>query len=174
MAHVFGIFSRRRAKLEFRQPPSNNGLPDAPCAGFGYLPNGTRAGKCFPGELMKSKIAKRRKTRKHVKQARKDRVPLVLGLTTPPWEDNMLPHEQHARWPAYMKRALPLPDLRNMTDSDKWRQALIEYMASVAVCDGGEYGINRVTGCLGSLSKEETEQLLKDVDQRENQYWKTG
>jgi hypothetical protein len=127
----------------------------------------------FHGERMKSKIAKRRQTRKHVKQARKDRVPLVLGLTTPPWED-MLPHEQHARWPAYMKRALPLPDLRNMTDSDKWRQALIEYMASVAVCDGGEYGINRVTGCLGSLSKEETEQLLKDVDQRENQYWKTG
>ena len=25
---------------------------------------------------------------------------------------------------------------------DKWREALIEYMVSVSVCDGGEYGIN--------------------------------
>jgi hypothetical protein len=57
---------------------------------------------------MKNTVAKRRQTRKHVKQARKDRVPLVLGLTTPPWED-MLPHELHEQWPQWKQRALPLP-----------------------------------------------------------------
>jgi hypothetical protein len=41
---------------------------------------------------------------------------------------------------------------------DKWREALIEYMLSVAICDGGEYGLNTVTGCL--------EQLLNEVEQR--------
>jgi hypothetical protein len=61
---------------------------------------------------MTSKVAKRgRKAwrkRKLRQQARKDSVPLVLGLTTPPWED-MLPHELHEQWPQWKQRALPLP-----------------------------------------------------------------
>jgi hypothetical protein len=62
---------------------------------------------------------------------------------------------------------------RKMSDN-KWREALIEYMVSVSVCDGGEYGINVVTKCLEPLTKEETEILLKEVDERTNKFWQSG
>lgn len=57
--------------------------------------------------------------------------------------------------------------------TDKWREAMIEYMVSVALCDGGNYGLNHITGCIGPLTKEETKTLLKEVEERAVAEWNT-
>ncbi|HET7375435.1 MAG TPA: hypothetical protein VFK30_01930 [Anaerolineae bacterium] len=53
---------------------------------------------------------------------------------------------------------------------DKWREALINYMVSVAICDGGDYvGFSPDTlegKILEPLSEQETKQLLEEVDKR--------
>ncbi len=54
---------------------------------------------------------------------------------------------------------------------DKWREAMITYMISVALCDGGRYGLNHITGCIEPLTQKETEILLKEVEERANKEW---
>lgn len=55
---------------------------------------------------------------------------------------------------------------------DKWREALVNYMVSVAICDGGEYGLDYSTGCLDPLTKEETELLFEEVDKKATAFMK--
>lgn len=52
--------------------------------------------------------------------------------------------------------------------ADRFREALIEYMTSVLLCDGGDY--LGPDGILEPLTKEETDELIKEVEKRSDKY----
>jgi hypothetical protein len=104
-----GCLAEDGRSLSFGRRLTNNGKAGTLRRfGLDAFPKRSCAGKCFTVNIMKTTIAKRnrkvRRMRKLMQQAHRDDVPWIEDPREPSH------YEPHAHWPAYMKRALPLPD----------------------------------------------------------------